>query len=117
MRLLQVGSRPIWVACCAKSRSIRTTLCAAYRWVAWVNQKSWLVRCCTWRLMHHRWLQAMSWLWMAGHWRREVRLFDYLESRGVIPAQAGIQLFLPGFRVAAYGLARNDGLLLSGFSD
>jgi hypothetical protein len=31
-------------------------------------------------------------------------------SRFVIPAQAGIQFSAPGFRVAAYGLARNDGL-------
>ena len=33
-------------------------------------------------------------------------------SRSVIPAQAGIQFSPPGFRVAASGLARNDGLVV-----
>ena len=33
-------------------------------------------------------------------------------SLSVILAQAGIQCCVPGFRVAAYGLARNDGLVV-----
>ena len=32
-------------------------------------------------------------------------------SLSIIPAQAGVHFSPPGFRVAAYGLARNDGLV------